>query len=62
MQLSREDLLKAYMRMRTIRERAPFKMVTPPHTPVPFAGELEDLYIPSPAKIQAAVTEVVRYE
>jgi len=24
--------------------KAPIKMVTPPHTPVPFAGELEDLY------------------
>jgi pyruvate/2-oxoglutarate/acetoin dehydrogenase E1 component len=42
--------------------RAPIKMVTPPHTPVPFAGELEDLYIPSPVKIQAAVNEAVRYE
>lgn len=41
--------------------RAPIGMVTPPHTPVPFAGELEDLYIPSPAKIQAAVSEAVRY-
>ncbi|MFZ2155439.1 MAG: alpha-ketoacid dehydrogenase subunit beta [Bradyrhizobium sp.] len=41
--------------------KAPIKMVTPPHTPVPFAGELEDLYVPSVAKIQAAVTEVVRY-
>jgi pyruvate/2-oxoglutarate/acetoin dehydrogenase E1 component len=41
--------------------KAPIKMVTPPHTPVPFAGELEDLYVPSPAKIQAAVVEVVRY-
>jgi pyruvate dehydrogenase E1 component beta subunit len=42
--------------------RAPIKMVTPPHTPVPFAGELEDLYVPSPAKIQAAVKEAVRYQ
>jgi pyruvate/2-oxoglutarate/acetoin dehydrogenase E1 component len=41
--------------------RAPIRMVTPPHTPVPFAAELEDLYIPNPAKIQAAVNEVVRY-
>jgi pyruvate dehydrogenase E1 component beta subunit len=37
-------------------------MVTPPHTPVPFAPELEDLYVPSPSKIEAAVTEAVRYE
>jgi pyruvate dehydrogenase E1 component beta subunit len=41
--------------------KAPIGMVTPPHTPVPFAGELEDLYVPSPAKIQAAVVEIVRY-
>jgi pyruvate dehydrogenase E1 component beta subunit len=41
--------------------KAPIRTVTPPHTPVPFAGELEDLYIPNPAKIQAAVTDVVRY-
>jgi pyruvate dehydrogenase E1 component beta subunit len=41
--------------------KAPIRMVTPPHTPVPFAGELEDLYIPSPAKIAAAVKEAVRY-
>jgi len=41
--------------------RAPIRMVTPPHTPVPFAPELEDLYIPSVAKIEAAATEAVRY-
>jgi acetoin:2,6-dichlorophenolindophenol oxidoreductase subunit beta len=27
--------------------RAPIKMVSPPHVPVPFAQPLEDLYIPS---------------
>ena len=27
--------------------KAPIKMVSPPHVPVPFAGPLEDLYIPS---------------
>ncbi|MEE9251087.1 MAG: alpha-ketoacid dehydrogenase subunit beta [Alphaproteobacteria bacterium] len=41
--------------------KAPIRMVTPPHTPVPFAPELEDLYIPSPKKIEAAVREVVEY-
>ena len=30
-------------------------MVTAPHSPVPFSPALEDLYIPSPAKIEAAV-------
>lgn len=35
------------------------KMVTAPHTPVPFSPPLEDEYIPSPAKIAAAVKAVV---
>jgi pyruvate/2-oxoglutarate/acetoin dehydrogenase E1 component len=35
--------------------KAPVEMVTAPHTPVPFNGTLEDLYIPSPAAIEAAV-------
>ena len=33
-------------------------MVTAPHAPVPFSPALEDLYIPSPAKIEAAVRAV----
>ncbi len=41
--------------------KAPIRMVTPPHTPVPFAAELEDLYIPSPDKIEAAVRDVAGY-
>ena len=36
------------------------KLVTPPHTPVPLAPSLEQLYIPSPAKIAAAVRAVVK--
>ena len=39
--------------------KAPIRMVTPPHTPVPFAPELEDAYIPNPAKIEAAVRDVM---
>ncbi len=38
--------------------KAPIKMVTPPHTPVPFSPQLEDLYIPTPEKIEAAVRAV----
>ena len=41
--------------------KAPIKIVSPPHTPVPFAPELEDLYIPSPDKIEAAVRSVAGY-
>jgi len=35
--------------------KAPVKMVTAPHTPVPFAPALESLYVPSPERIAAAV-------
>ena len=40
---------------------APVRMVTAPHTPVPFAPELEDAYIPSPEKIAQAVRDVAGY-
>lgn len=35
--------------------KGPIQMVTAPHTPVPFSPALEDLYIPSPSAIVAAV-------
>ena len=41
--------------------RAPIEMVTAPHTPVPFARELESAYLPSPAKIAAAVRKTLEY-
>lgn len=34
------------------------KMVTAPHTPPPFSPVLEDLYVPDPERIAAAVREV----
>lgn len=40
---------------------APIQMVTAPHTPVPFNPVLEDLYIPSPEKIEAAVRSTLEY-
>jgi pyruvate dehydrogenase E1 component beta subunit len=39
--------------------KAPIKMVTAPHCPVPFSPTLEDLYVPGPAKIEAAVRAVM---
>lgn len=42
--------------------QAPVRMVTPPHTPVPFSDVLEDLYLPDVGKIVAAVHEVVAYK
>jgi pyruvate dehydrogenase E1 component beta subunit len=39
--------------------KAPIRTVTPPHTPVPFAPELEDAYIPGAPKIRAAVDDVL---
>jgi acetoin:2,6-dichlorophenolindophenol oxidoreductase subunit beta len=38
--------------------KAPIELVTAPHTPTPFAGVLEDLYIPSAENIAAAVRKV----
>jgi acetoin:2,6-dichlorophenolindophenol oxidoreductase subunit beta len=39
--------------------RAPIKCVTCPHTPVPFAPSLEDEYLPTPRRIEAAVRAVM---
>jgi pyruvate dehydrogenase E1 component beta subunit len=33
-------------------------MVTAPHTPPPFSPTLEDLYVPDPEQVAAAVREV----
>jgi pyruvate/2-oxoglutarate/acetoin dehydrogenase E1 component len=33
------------------------RMLTPPHTPVPFSPVLEDAYVPTPEKIAAAIRE-----
>ena len=41
--------------------RAPIRMVTPPHTPVPFSPALEDQYLPDVAKIIDAVRATVAY-
>ena len=39
--------------------KAPIQMVTAPHTPVPFAENLEDLYIPDAVNVQDAVRKVM---
>ncbi|MEM7468619.1 MAG: alpha-ketoacid dehydrogenase subunit beta [Pseudomonadota bacterium] len=39
---------------------APIELVTAPHTPVPFSGALEDLYIPSADQITAAVRKIAK--
>jgi len=41
--------------------KAPIEMVTPPHSPVPFARELESAYLPSPEKIVAAAVRLMSY-
>ncbi len=41
--------------------KAPIKMVTAPHTPVPFSDFLEDQYKPDAARIVTAVREVWEY-
>ncbi len=39
--------------------KGPIRMVTAPHAPVPFSPALEDLYVPSVAKIEAACLDVM---
>lgn len=39
--------------------KAPVRMVSPPHTPVPFSPSLEDAYLPSVAGIQTAIRAVL---
>lgn len=41
--------------------RAPIRLVTAPHAPVPFSPALEDLYIPGVDKIEAAVRSVMEH-
>jgi pyruvate/2-oxoglutarate/acetoin dehydrogenase E1 component len=41
--------------------KAPVLKVTPPHTPVPYAPALEDIYLPDAARIAAAVRRVVKH-
>jgi acetoin:2,6-dichlorophenolindophenol oxidoreductase subunit beta len=40
---------------------APVTIVSAPHVPVPFSDALEDLYIPSPARVKSVVKEVLEY-
>lgn len=41
--------------------KSPPQMVTAPHTPIPFARELESAYLPSPDKIEAAVRKALAW-
>lgn len=38
---------------------APPQMVTPPHTPVPYSRDLEDLYVPNAARVVAAAKQTL---
>lgn len=41
--------------------KAPIVKVTPPHCPVPYAPELENAFLPSVARIEAAATQVFEF-
>ena len=41
--------------------KSPILKVTPPHTPVPYAPDLEQAYLPDPEKIAAAARQVMAY-
>lgn len=40
--------------------KAPIKLVTAPHTPVPYAPNLEDAYVPNPAAVVKTAAAIVR--
>jgi acetoin:2,6-dichlorophenolindophenol oxidoreductase subunit beta len=40
--------------------KGPIRMITAPHTPVPYAPNLEDAYIPSAAKVFEAAKSLIR--
>ena len=40
---------------------APVELVTAPHTPIPFARELERAYVPGPDKIEAGIRKALAY-
>jgi len=40
---------------------APPSIVAPPDTPVPFAPELEDAYLPTPERVRGALEELLAY-
>ena len=40
--------------------KAPIKQVTAPHSPVPFAREMEQAYIPNAEKIATAIRETLK--
>jgi pyruvate dehydrogenase E1 component beta subunit len=42
--------------------KAPIKAVTCPHTPVPFAPNLEDEFMPNPRRIEAALRAVLKFD
>jgi pyruvate dehydrogenase E1 component beta subunit len=41
--------------------KAPPELVTAPHTPIPFARELERAWLPSPQKIEEAVRKALAF-
>ena len=41
--------------------KAPIAQVTAPHSPIPFARELERAYLPSPEKIETAIRQTLGY-
>ena len=40
--------------------RAPIEMVLPPHTPVPFATELENAWLPSETRVEETILRIVK--
>lgn len=56
------DIVSLVMNKAYASMKAPPEIVSAPHTPVPFARELERAYVPSPDKIAAAVQKVLAWK
>jgi pyruvate dehydrogenase E1 component beta subunit len=56
------DIVSMVMNKAYASLKAPPEIVSAPHTPVPFARELERAYLPSPDKIADAVKKVLAWK
>jgi pyruvate dehydrogenase E1 component beta subunit len=56
------DIISMVMNQAYASMKAPPQAVTPPHTPIPFARELESAYLPSPDKIADAVRKTLAWK
>ena len=55
------DIVSLVARKAFASLKAPPQVVTPPHTPIPFARELESAYLPSADTVEAAIRKTLEW-